>query len=114
MTTTTIRTTCSTCTRTTDVPTARLVLALPAQSEGSSAAPGFVHLCPGCSACEHVFVTWRTAAYLLEAGATTVTAPDEERIAPRYPERRPACARPLTLDDLIDLHTALEADLLGS
>ena len=109
MTTTTIRTTCSSCELTLDVPSTSLVLALPAPTDAAG-EPGFVHLCPGCLACEAVTVPWRTAAHLLAAGATTVTAPDAEDVAPRYPERRPTAAGPMTLDDLIDLVVALDAD----
>ena len=109
MTTTTIRTTCSSCSLVLDVPSASLVLALPAPTD-TTTEPSFVHLCPGCLACDAVTVPWRTATYLLDAGATTVTAPDAERITPRYPEQRPAAAGPMTLDDLIDLLAALDAD----
>jgi hypothetical protein len=47
---------------------------------------------------------------LLLAGATALTAADLERIRPRYPEARPASTSPMTLDDLLDLHAALDND----
>ena len=111
MTTTTIRTTCSSCALTFDVPSASLVLALPAPTD-TTAEPSFVHVCPSCLACEPVPVPWRTATYLLDAGATTLTAPDLEQVAPRYPEQRPTATTPMTLDDLIDLFAGLDADTL--
>jgi hypothetical protein len=109
MTTTTIRTTCSSCGLTFDVPSGSLVLALPAPSD-TTAEPSFVHVCPSCLACEPVTVPWRTATYLLDAGATTLTAPELAEVAPRYPELRPAATGPMTLDDLIDLFAVLDAD----
>lgn len=108
--TTTIRTTCSSCHLTYDIPTASLVLALPAPTADPGTEPSFVHICPGCRACGSTSVPWRTATYLLHAGATALAAPDTDRIQPRYPERRPATQCPMTLDDLIDLHAALDSD----
>jgi hypothetical protein len=110
MTTTTIRTTCSSCEVTLDVPSVRLVLALPAPTDTTS-EPSFLHVCPSCLACDAVTVPWRTATYLLDAGATTITAPDAEQFTPRYPEQRPAARSPMTLDDLIDLYAALDVDI---
>jgi hypothetical protein len=69
-----------------------------------------VHICPNCLACDTTTVPWRTGAYLLDAGATAVTAPDPGQIQPRYPERRPDSVCPMTLDDLIDLYAALDSD----
>jgi len=109
MTTTTIRMTCSSCQLTFDVPSVSLVLALPAATD-TTAEPCFVHVCPSCLACDAVTVPWRTATYLLDAGATTITAPDAEQVRPRYPEQRPAARSPMTLDDLIDLYAALDVD----
>ena len=60
--------------------------------------------------CASTHLARRTAAYLLHAGATAITAPDADRIRPRYPETRPADTRPMTLDDLLDLHAALDSD----
>ena len=110
MSTTTIRTTCSSCQFSWDVPSTSLVLALPAPTADPSAEPSFVHICPGCRACGTTTVPWRTATYLLHAGATTLTAPDTDQIQPRYPEQLPATDSPMTLDDLIDLHAALDSD----
>ena len=109
MTTTTIRTTCASCRLTFDVPSSTLVLALPAPASDASTEPSFVHICPGCLACETTTIPWRTATYLLDAGATAITAPDADLVQPRYPERRPAGTSPMTLDDLIDLHAALDS-----
>jgi hypothetical protein len=109
MTTTTIRTTCDSCQLIFDVPSTAIVLALPAPSADPGLVPSLVHLCPGCLACDNTTVTWRTAAYLLDAGAHAITAPDLRETQPRYPERRPDSASPMSLDDLIDLHAALTA-----
>ncbi len=110
MTTTTICTTCDSCQLTFRVPSTAIVLALPAPAGDRVVEPSFVHICPGCLACESTTVGWRTAAYLLDAGATAITAPDPDQIQPRYPERRPDCTSPMSLDDLIDLHAALDSD----
>jgi hypothetical protein len=110
MTTTTIRTTCDGCQLTFDVPSAAIVLALPAPTADAAVQPSFVHICPSCLACASTTVPWRTATFLLDAGATVITAPDLGQIQPRYPERRPDTTRPMTLDDLIDLHAALDND----
>lgn len=110
MSTTTIRTTCDRCRLTVSVSSAAIVLALPAPTADAGVEPTFAHICPGCLACDSTTVPWRTAAYLLDAGATTITAPDPERVTPRYPERRPVSTRPMTLEDLIDLHAVLEND----
>ncbi len=110
MTTTTIRTTCSSCQLTFDVPSVSLVLALPAATD-TTAEPSFLHVCPSCLACDAVTVPWRTATYLLDAGATTITAPHPDQVTPRYPEKRPATSSPMTLDDLIDLYAALDVDI---
>lgn len=59
--------------------------------------PSFVHICPNCLACDSTTVPWRTAIYLLNSGATTITAPDRGQIQPRYPERRPNGSRPMSL-----------------
>jgi hypothetical protein len=108
MTATTIRTTCASCELLFDVPSAAIVLALPAPT--ADAEPSFVHICPRCLACGSTAVPWRTATYLLDAGTTAITAPDLCEIQPRYPERRPSSTRPMSLDDLIDLHAALDSD----
>lgn len=110
MTTTTIRTTCARCELTFDVPSAAIVLELPAPTADAAEEPSFVHICPSCLACDRSAVPWRTATYLLDAGATVITAPDLTEIQPHYPERRPDSSRPLSLDDLIDLHAALDSD----
>ena len=110
MTTTTIRTTCNSCQLTFDVPSAAIVLALPAPTADAAVEPSFVHICPGCLACNSTTVPWRTATYLLDAGATAITAPDLDLIQPRYPERRPDSLRPMSIDDLIDLYAALDSD----
>lgn len=107
MTTTTIRATCSSCQRTTNAPSTSLILILPAAHCDLSVLPTFLYLCPNCRSCEVVSVTWRTAAYLLAAGTTRITAPDPELVRPRYPEQRPAASGPMTLDDLIDLYADL-------
>ena len=108
---TTIRTTCTACGLTADTRADRTVLDLPALSEDRDGQPQLVHGCPGCSAGSVTAVPWRIAAYLLAAGATTVVAPDEDDVRPSYPERRPVTAAPMTLDDLIALHAALDAPL---
>ena len=110
MTTTTIRTTCDSCQLTFYVPSTAIVLALPAPTADAAVQPSFVHICPGCLACNSTAVPWRTATYLLDAGATAITAPDLDRIQPRYPEHRPDSTRPMSLDDLIDLYAALDSD----
>lgn len=110
MTTTTIRTTCDSCRLTFAVLSTRLVLALPAPSADAADEPSFVAVCPGCSACDRTSVPWRTATYLLDAGATTLTAPDPGRVSPSYPERRPVSRTRMTLDDLIDLRALLDGD----
>ena len=110
MTITTIRTTCSSCRLTFDVPSTAIVLALPAPAADRAVEPSFVHICPSCLSCDSTPVSWRTATYLLDAGATAVTAPDLGQIQPRYPERRPESTRPMSLDDLIDLYAALDSD----
>ncbi len=66
MTTTTIRTTCDTCQRTFDVPSAAIVLALPAPTADAAVEPA-VHICPSCLACDSTTVPWRTATCLLDA-----------------------------------------------
>jgi hypothetical protein len=108
--TTSLRTTCDSCQLTFDVPSAAIVLALPAPTADAAVEPSFVHICPSCLACDSMTVPWRTAAYLLDAGATAITAPDLDQIQPRYPERRPDSTLPMSLDDLIDLHAALDSD----
>jgi hypothetical protein len=109
MTTTTIRTTCDSCQLTFDVPCTAIVLALPAL-KAEPAEPSFVHICPSCLASNSTTVSWRPAAYLLDAGTTAITAPELCQIQPSYPERRPDCTSPMSLDDLIDLHAALDSD----
>lgn len=108
--TTTVRTTCSSCQLRMDVPATSVVLALPAPTADPGLEPTLFCLCPGCRAGETASVSWRTATYLLDAGATVVTAPDIDRMQPRYPEQRPATDSPMTLDDLIDLLVALNSD----
>ncbi len=110
MTATTIRTTCGSCQMTLDVPSAAIVLELPAPTAATGVEPSFVHICPSCLACASTTVPWRTATYLLDAGATAITAPNLDEIRPRYPERRPAPASPMSIDDLIDLYAALDSD----
>ena len=110
MTTTTICTTCGRCHLAYEVASTSLVLALPAPVGDTGAEPTFVAMCPGCGAGDRTSVPWRTATYLLEAGATTITAPDPGRISPSYPERRPMSTSPMTLDDLIDLRALLDTD----
>ncbi len=110
MTTTTIRTTCDGCRLTFDVPSNEIVLVLAAPSADVDAVPTLVHICPGCLACDSTAVTWRTAAYLLDAGASAITAPDIRQIQPCYPERRPDSTCPMSLDDLIDLYAALDSN----
>jgi hypothetical protein len=108
MTTTTICTTCGRCRLGFEVPSTDLVLALPAPAGDTGAEPSFVAMCPSCGACDSTSIPWRTAAYLLHAGATTITAPDPGRISPSYPERPPLSTSPMTLDDLIDLRALLD------
>ncbi len=110
MTTTTIRITCSSCQLPFDVPATALVLALPAPRD-TTTTPLVMHVCPRCTASDLAAVSWHTAVYLLDAGATTLIAPDIEQMAPRYPEQRPAARSPMTLDDLIDLYAALDVDI---
>ena len=108
--TTTIRTTCVSCQLTFDVPSVAIVLALPAPTADVAVEPSFVHICPSCLACDSTSVPWRTATYLIDAGATVITAPNLGRLQPRHPERLPESTRPMSLDDLIDLHAALDSD----
>jgi hypothetical protein len=110
MTSSTIRTTCGSCELTADIPVASLILALPATRDVTNGTPSSLHLCVRCHTCARTNLAWRTAAYLLHGGATAITAPDVDRIRPRYPETRPADTRPMTLDDLLDLRAALESD----
>lgn len=110
MTTTTIRTTCGSCQLTFDVPSGAIVLGLPAPSADPADEPRFLHSCPSCLACCSTAVSWRTATYLLDAGATALAAPDLSSLQPCYPERRPDSTRPMSLDDLIDLYAALDSD----
>jgi hypothetical protein len=110
MTTTTIRTTCGSCHLTAEIPVTSLILTLPSPCGDPTLAPSFLHICVGCRTCASTSVPWRTGTYLLLAGATALTAPDLERIRPRYPEARPASTSPMTLDDLLDLHAALDSD----
>ncbi len=108
--TTTVRTTCSSCQLSMDIVSTSVVLALPAPTTDPGPEPCLVHLCPGCRAGESTSVSWRTATYLLDAGATVLTSPDTDRMRPRYPEQRPATDSPMTLDDLIDLLVSLNSD----
>ena len=110
MTTTTIHTTCGSCRSAFDVLSTHLVLALPGPAGDAGVEPNFVAVCPRCGACDRTSVPWRTATYLLDAGATTITAPDPGRLSPSYPERRPTTTSPMTLDDLIDLRAVLDTD----
>ena len=110
MTSTMIRITCHSCQVVVEVPATSLVLTLPPVTADAAADPTVMYLCPGCRACESTTITWRTAAFLLEAGGTVLASPDIEQIQPPYPERRPANGGPMTLDDLIDLHAALNSD----
>lgn len=98
MTTTSIRTTCDRCQLTFDVPSAAIVLALPAPTADAAGDPCFVHICPSCLACNSTAVPWRTATYLLDAGATAIATPDLSQIQPRYPERRPDSTSPMSLN----------------
>jgi hypothetical protein len=107
---TTIRTTCSICLLSLDIPSTSVVLVLPVPTADPGPEPGLVHLCPGCRAGQTRFVSWRTATYLLDAGATVLTDPDTDRLRPRHPEQRPTTESPMTLDDLIDLLVALDSD----
>ena len=113
MITTTIRTTCGSCQLSAEIPVARLILTLPSPCGDPTVAPTCWHICVRCLTCCSTSLPWRTATYLLDAGATALTAPDMDRIRPRCPESRPASTRPMTLDDLLDLHTALDNDASG-
>ena len=104
-----IRTTCPDCGDTTELRAAQTVLELPAPGADDDAEPRLVHLCPSCSAACITPVSWRMATYLGTSGATTLLGPDEHEARPDYPERRPFAVTPLTLDDLIALHQALDA-----
>ena len=110
MTTTTIFTTCGRCRLAYEVASTSLLLALPAPAGDTGVEPSLIAVCPRCGACDSTSVPWRTATYLLDAGATTFTAPDPGRISPTYPERRPVSTSPMTLDDLIDLRALLDTD----
>ena len=110
MTTTTIRSTCDNCQLTAEIPAEKLILTLPSLCGDQAAGPSFLHICVGCLACASTSLPWRTATYLIAAGATALTAPALDRLRPRYPENRPSSTRPMTLDDLLDLHAALEHD----
>jgi len=41
-------------------------------------------------------------AYLVNAGATAVTAPNADQIGRRHPERGPSDVSPMTFDDLME------------
>ena len=110
MTATTIRTTCGSCELTADIPAASVILALPSPCGDPTVTPTFLHLCAGCLTCRSTSLPWRAAAYLLDAGATAIASPDMDRLRPLYPERPQPCNSPMTLDDLLDLHTALDND----
>jgi hypothetical protein len=106
----TVETTCSTCNVTVQHDVTGVVLALPAKSDPAS-LPCVLAGCPACGSAQVTDVPWRIAAYLLSAGATALPTPPESRVRPTYPDRLPsAAATPMTLDDLIDLHAALEID----
>jgi hypothetical protein len=110
MSTTTIRTTCGSCQLTADIPTANVILVLPSPCSDTTVTPSFWHVCAACRTCRNTSVPWRAATYLLDAGATAIASPDVDRMRPQYPERRPPCSSPMTLDDLLDLHAALDSD----
>lgn len=109
MTSTTIRKTCDDCQQIVQMPATSLILTLPSPTCDESEDPSFVYFCPACRACVSSSLSWRAAGYLLDGGATVLTAPDVEELRPRHPERRPADLGPMSLDDLIDLHAALTA-----
>ena len=53
-------------------------------------------------------VGWQAVALLLAAGVAAVPAYDVDATRLPHPERRTSDAPPFSLDDLIDLHTALD------
>lgn len=106
---TALRTTCTDCGTTADLSADRTLLELPAVTADRDADPHLLHSCPGCGAAHVTAVSWRLASYLSLAGASTSIAPDDDEVRPDYPERRPLVAGPMTLDDLIALHDALDA-----
>lgn len=110
MITTTIRTTCGSCQLTADIPTVSVILALPSPCGDPTVTATFLHICACCLTCCSTSLTWRAATYLLEAGATAIVTADMDRLRPLYPERRPSCTSPMTLDDLLNLHAALDND----
>jgi hypothetical protein len=113
MTRTHIRTTCAGCGALLEAPATRLLVEMPS-SNGPAASPQLALGCPACSAASTTEISWRTAAYLLEGGATCLVAPDEEAARATRPERLRAVSTPLTLDDLIDLHAELNSDIATS
>ena len=102
------RATCTTCGATSDLSADRLIVELPSGSSHPSTRPSLFAACPVCGDSDVLPVSWIVAAQAVGAGAATVTAPDEELLRPAYPEQRPDLAAPMSLDDLIDLHAALE------
>ncbi|HUR13399.1 MAG TPA: hypothetical protein VM097_02775 [Mycobacteriales bacterium] len=110
MTSTHIRSTCTSCGAALEAPATRLIVQLP-RSTDSTTSPLLLLGCPVCTGSSTTQISWRTAAYLLEGGATSVVAPDDTAVRPTRPERLPELSAPLTLDDLIDLHAALDTDI---
>jgi hypothetical protein len=93
-----------------EAPASRLLLEMPSSNEPASHALLLLG-CPACTGTSTTQISWRTAAYLLEGGATSVVAPDEAALRPPYPERCPDLSYPMSLDDLIELHAALDTDI---
>ena len=102
------RATCTTCGATTDLAADRLIVELPSTGSHPSTRPNLFVACPVCGDTDVFPVSWAVAAQAVGTGAATVTAPDEAHLRPVYPEQRPDLDAPMSLDDLIDLHAALE------
>jgi hypothetical protein len=106
----TVETTCTACDVTARHDVTGVLVALPAKDD-ATALPCVLAGCPACGSGQVTHASWRIAAYLLLAGATALTAPQESAVRSAYPETLPpAAATPMTIDDLIDLHAALDND----
>ena len=106
-----IRTTCTVCGSGLEAPAGRVLVDLPAAPD-TGLPPQLLLHCPVCDQGSATAISWAHAAYLLAGGAGCLTSPDVAAVRPVYPELPPSPDRPLTLDDLLELHEELEHGLL--
>lgn len=102
-----IQATCHACRSTFDLTSPEVLLSLP-QSQDETGAPEVLHGCRACGFATAVQVDWRLAALLLQDGVIAMQTsgvvggvPGEVHDPARGEQR------PLTLDDLLDLHELL-------